>query len=83
MEDGTVEEKFHLSSDYRVTVLGKLRLISSFFILGEIVETCGFNSDNTYVFFDTFLPDGWRFEEDSQAEMYSTIRDQHAEPNKR
>ena len=40
-----------LQSDYRCTVLG------------EIVETIGFQADNTYIFYETFLPEGWAFEE--------------------
>ena len=30
---------------------------------GEIVSAHGFNSENTYIFYDTFVPDGWSFEE--------------------
>ena len=38
-------------SDFRCTVLG------------EIVETVGFQAENTYIRYDTFLPEGWAFEE--------------------
>ena len=31
--------------------------------IGEIVETVGFEAENTYIFYDTFLPEGWTFEE--------------------
>ena len=51
--------------------------------LGEIVETCGFNADNTYVFYDTFLPEGWAFEDANAEETFGVVRDEHAEPNKR
>ena len=50
---------------------------------GEIVEACGFNSDNTYVFYETILPDGWTFEDANEQETYGTVRDEHAEYNKR
>ena len=32
-------------------------------LVGEIVETVGFEAENTYIFYDTFLPEGWTFEE--------------------
>ena len=47
------------------------------------METCGFNADNTYVFYDTFLPDGWSFEDANAEETYASVRDEHAEFNKR
>lgn len=47
------------------------------------METCGFNADNTYVFFDTFVPEGWAFEDANEQETYGFVRDEHAEYNKR
>ena len=47
------------------------------------METCGFNADNTYVFYDTFVPEGWAFEDANDQEIYGFIRDDHAEYNKR
>ena len=62
-----------MESDYRCTVLGKykehhfwkkmLTFWLFFAIIGEIVETVGFEAENTYIFYDTFLPEGWTFEE--------------------
>ena len=60
-----------LSSDYRCTVLG------------EIVETVGFQAENTYIFYETFLPEGWAFEESNEQEVFGFIRDDHVEINKR
>ena len=60
-----------MESDYRCTVLG------------EIVETVGFTAENTYIFFDTFLPDGWAFEESNEQEVFGFVRDEHCEVNKR
>lgn len=57
-------------SDFRCTVLG------------EIVETVGFEADNTYIFYETFLPEGWTFEEANEQEVFGQIRDEHAEANK-
>ena len=37
-----------------------------FLVLGEIVETVGFEAENTYIFYDTFLPEGWTFEESNE-----------------
>ena len=86
-----------LSSDYRCTVLGKYqfkiylssfqlnshKLLVCFKFLGEIVETKGFAADNTYIFYETFLPEGWTFEESNEQEVFGFIRDEHAEVNKR
>ena len=52
-------------------------------LLGEIVETTGFNAENTYVFFETFVPKGWSFEDANEQETYGQFRDDHAEQNKR
>ena len=58
-------------SDFRCTVLG------------EIVETVGFQAENTYIFYETFLPEGWAFEEANEQEVFGQIRDEHAEANKK
>ena len=58
-------------------------LINLWLFLGEIVETAGFNADNTYVFYDTFLPEGWAFEDANEQETFGAVRDEHAEYNKR
>ena len=64
--------------------VGARYYLSNFWsLIGEIVETCGFNADNTYVFFDTFLPEGWAFEDANAEETFGTVRDEHAEHNKR
>lgn len=51
--------------------------------LGEIVSTVGFNAEQTYVFFDTFVPDGWTFEDANSYESFDTVRDEHAENNRK
>jgi hypothetical protein len=51
--------------------------------IGEIVETVGFNAEQTYVFFDTFVPEGWTFEDFNAYETLEPVRDEHAENNKR
>jgi len=51
--------------------------------LGELVQTSGFNAEKTYVFFDTFLPEGWSFEDANEYENYGSQRDEYAEFNKR
>lgn len=47
------------------------------------METVGFNAENTYVFFDTFVPPGWSFEDVNEQEIYGAFRDDHCEQNKR
>ena len=47
------------------------------------MEAAGFNSDNTYVFFETFIPEGWSLEDFNEQEAYGGLRDEHAEYNKR
>ena len=47
------------------------------------MEACGFNAPNTYVLFDTIVPDGWAFEDVNEQETFSTKRDEHCENNKR
>ena len=69
MDPDTGEIK--MQSDYRCTVLG------------EIVETVGFQAENTYIFYDTFLPEGWTFEESNEQEIFGQIRDEHGEVNKK
>ena len=51
--------------------------------LGEIVKTSGFNAEQTYCFFETFVPDGWAFEDSNAYESFDTVRDEHAENNKK
>ena len=79
-----------IESDYRCTVLGKYKLLQIWLLLkpyfckiGEIVETVGFEAENTYIFYDTFVPEGWNFEENNEQEVFGFIRDDHAEYNKR
>jgi len=67
LPNGTIESR----GDFRVTALG------------EIVKTSGFNAENTYIFYDTFLPEGWTFEDANAYESFDTVRDEHAENNKR
>ena len=64
-------EKQAGQQDYRVTCIG------------EIVETIGFNAEQTYVFFDTFVPEGWTFEDSNAYECFDTVRDEHDEVNRR
>lgn len=58
-------------ADYRVTVLG------------EITSASGFNADKLYVFYDTFVSDGWTFEDKNDYELYGEVRDESSENNKR
>lgn len=51
--------------------------------IGEIVSTSGFNAENTYIFYETFVPEGWVFEDANEYEIFGTLRDEHAEYNKR
>ena len=51
--------------------------------IGEIVQTCGFDAESTYVFYDTFLPSGWSFEDANAYEAFETFRDDHAENNRK
>lgn len=54
-----------------------------FTCLGEIVEASGFNQENLYVMVDTFVGQGWTFEDNNEYEMSGTLRDDHAETNRR
>lgn len=47
------------------------------------METVGFEAENTYIFYETFLPEGWTFEEMNEQEVFGSIRDDHQEQNKR
>lgn len=51
--------------------------------LGEIVKASGFQAENLYVTFNTFVPEGWRFEDANEYEVYRPVRDDYAEDNKR
>jgi len=52
-------------------------------VIGEIVKATGFNADNTCVFYDTFIPEGWGFEDCNEYEIYGSYRDETVEYNKR
>lgn len=65
------KKKDKSQGDFRVTCLG------------EIVSTSGFNAEQTYVFFETFVPEGWTFEDANAYESFDTVRDDHAENNRR
>lgn len=43
----------------------------------------GFSAENTYVFYDVFVPEGWSFEDANEQESFGAFRDEHSEPNKR
>ena len=43
------------------------------------METVGFEAENTYIFYETFLPEGWTFEEMNEQEVFGSIRDDHQE----
>ena len=47
------------------------------------MKAAGFNADNTCVFYDTFIPDGWAFEDCNEYEIYGAYRDDSVEFNKR
>lgn len=51
--------------------------------MGEIVDAQGFDAPKTYIFFETFLPDGWSFEDYNKYETMSVTREDNAEFNKR
>ena len=59
------------SADYRVTVIG------------EIVSASGFQAERLYIFYDTFLTEGWTFEDSNSYEMSDTVRDERDEVNRR
>jgi len=52
-------------------------------VLGEIVSASGFQSERLYVFYDTFMTEGWTFEDQNSYEMSNTVRDEQDEINRR
>lgn len=64
-------ERSAVEGDSRVTVLG------------EIVQASGFVSENLYVMYDTFVTEGWTFEDNNDYELTSSLRDEHDESNRR
>jgi hypothetical protein len=57
--------------------------VSRVTVLGEIVQASGFESENVYIMYDTFITDGWTFEDNNEYELSSALRDEHDESNRR
>jgi hypothetical protein len=57
--------------------------VSRVTVLGEIVQASGFESENVYIMYDTFITDGWTFEDNNEYEISSALRDEHDESNRR
>jgi len=53
-------------------------------VMGEIVSATGFSTPDTYVMFETLLPEeGWVFEDVNEYEIFGQVRDSTVEYNKR
>lgn len=53
-------------------------------VLGEIVSATGFSTPDTYVMFETLLPEeGWLYEDVNEYEIFGQVRDSTVEYNKR
>ncbi len=46
--------------------------VSRVTVLGEIVQASGFEAESVYLMYDTFLCDGWTFEDTNEYELAST-----------
>jgi hypothetical protein len=47
------------------------------------VGTRGFDAENQYIFYETFIPEGWSFEDYNEYETYGLVREETSEFNKR
>jgi len=68
------------SKESRVTCMGNK---ATSIQLGEIVSAIGFQHEKTYCFFETFIPEGWTFEDDNKYETLGVVREDTTEFNKR
>ncbi len=47
------------------------------------MSASGFSEENTYTFYEAFLPEGWTFEDYNEYETYGLAREATSEFNKR
>jgi hypothetical protein len=52
-------------------------------LIGEIISASGFDDENSYIFYEVFLPEGWTFEDYNEYETYGISREETSEFNKR